>query len=218
MVYDNNEVIFVKKFLVLFIVIILVVIAVFLGLNYLNDNDSMKNVSDIESNNDENDNNINSSLSNNNANEEENNDVEYNSTLYIGTENNFKEYGVDINKEADVMEQAKQIVEEIGAVLGYNIEVVDIVNGKGGITVNFSSNSAPFNMDSYVGNGKVEISDEKNLVYTIFDSIQKTLKEYFGGNPDIWYVVEDQEITIDTIEPELYLPYEEPYQGSNAYK
>ena len=73
-------------------------------------------------------------------------------------------------------------------------------------------------MDSYVGNGKVEISDEKNLVYTIFDSIQKTLKEYFGGNPDIWYVVEDQEITIDTIEPELYLPYEEPYQGSNAYK
>ena len=49
-------------------------------------------------------------------------------------------------------------------------EVVDVVNGKGGITVNFSSNSAPFNMDSYVGNGKVEISDEKNLVYTIFDS------------------------------------------------
>ena len=207
-----------KKFLLLFIVIILVVIAVFLGLNYLNDNDSMKNVSDIESNNDENDNNINSSLSNNNANEEENNDVEYNSTLYIGTEDNFKEYGVDINKEADVVEQAKQIVEEIGAVLGYNIEVVDIVNGKGGITVNFSSNSAPFNMDSYVGNDKVEISDEKNLVYTIFDSIQKNLKEYFGGNPDIWYVVEDQEITIDTIEPELYLPYEEPYQGSNAYK
>lgn len=218
MVYDNNEVIFVKKFFVLFIVIILVVIAVFLGLNYLKNNDSMENVSDIESNNDENNNNINSGLSNNNANEEENNDVEYNSTLYIGTEDNFKEYGVDINKEADVVEQAKQIVEEIGAVLGYNIEVVDIVNGKGGITVNFSSNSAPFNMDSYVGNDKVEISDEKNLIYTIFDSIQKNLKEYFGGNPDIWYVVEDQEITIDTIEPELYLPYEEPYQGSNAYK
>ena len=58
----------------------------------------------------------------------------------------------------------------------------------------------------------------KHQYIQFFDSIQKTLKEYFGGNPDIWYVVEDQEITIDTINPELYLPYEEPYQGSNSYK
>ena len=203
-----------KKIIIFLIIIILIMTAVFLGYNYLT---KIKNTSNsdniqIEDNNDNSDNNI--------VNDEQLNTSidEYNTILYIGMEDNFEEYKVNIDKSTDVMEQAKQIVEEIGKTIGYNIEVVDIVNGKGGITVNFSLNSAPFNLDAYIGNGKIEINDNKALVYTIFDSIQKTLKEYFGGNPDIWYVVEDQEIIIDTIKPELYLSYEEPYQGSDSYK
>ena len=203
-----------KKIIIFLIIIILIMTAVFLGYNYLTKikNTSNSDNTQIEDNNDNSDNNI--------VNDEQLNASidEYNTILYIGMEDNFEEYKVNIDKSTDFMEQAKQIVEEIGKTIGYNIEVVDIVNGKGGITVNFSLNSAPFNLDAYIGNGKIEINDNKALVYTIFDSIQKTLKEYFGGNPDIWYVVEDQEITIDTINPELYLPYEEPYQGSNSYK
>lgn len=191
-----------KKIIIFLIIIILIMTAVFLGYNYLT---KIKNTSNSD-NNIVNDEKLNTSID------------EYNTILYIGMEDNFEEYKVNIDKSTDVMEQAKQIVEEIGKTIGYNIEVVDIVNGKGGITVNFSLNSAPFNLDAYIGNGKIEINDNKALVYTIFDSIQKTLKEYFGGNPDVWYVVEDQEITIDTINPELYLPYEEPYQGSDSYK
>lgn len=203
-----------KKIIIFLIIIILIMTAVFLGYNYLTKikNTSNSDNTQIEDNNDNSDNNI--------VNDEQlNTSIDaYNTILYIGMEDNFEEYKVNIDKSTDVMEQAKQIVEEIGKTIGYNIEVVDIVNGKGGITVNFSLNSAPFNLDAYIGNGKIEINDNKALVYTIFDSIQKTLKEYFGGNPDIWYVVEDQEITIDTINPELYLPYEEPYQGSDSYK
>ena len=203
-----------KKIIIFLIIIILIMTAVFLGYNYLTKikNTSNSDNTQIEDNNDNSDNNI--------VNDEQLNTSidEYNTILYIGMKDNFEEYKVNIDKSTDVMEQAKQIVEEIGKTIGYNIEVVDIVNGKGGITVNFSLNSAPFNLDAYIGNGKIEINDNKALVYTIFDSIQKTLKEYFGGNPDIWYVVEDQEITIDTINPELYLPYEEPYQGSDSYK
>lgn len=200
-----------KKIIIFLIIIILIMTAVFLGYNYLTKTKNTIN-SDNTQIEDNSDNNIVNDEKLNTSNDE------YNTILYIGMEDNFEEYKVNINKNTDVMEQAKQIVEEIGKTIGYNIEVVDIVNGKGGITVNFNSNSAPFNLDAYIGNGKIEINDNKVLVYTIFDSIQKTLKEYFGGNPDIWYVVEDQEIIIDTIKPELYLPYEEPYQGSDSYK
>ena len=202
-----------KNVIITIIIMILIVAVVFFGYKYLPIKDNINNSNNTQSEDINNDNNsfVNDEESNTSSDED-------NTTIYIGTENNFEEYKVNIDKNKDVMEQAKQIINEIGKAIGYNIEVIDIINGKGGITVNFSSNSAPFNSDSYIGNGKTEINDDKTLVYTIFDSIQKTLKEYFGGNPDIWYVVEDQEITIDTINPELYLPYEEPYQGSNSYK
>lgn len=202
-----------KNVIITIIIMILIVAVVFFGYKYLSIKDNINNSNNTQSEDINNDNNsfVNDEESNTSSDED-------NTTIYIGTENNFEEYKVNIDKNKDVMEQAKQIINEIGKAIGYNIEVVDIVNGKGGITVNFSLNSAPFNLDAYIGNGKIEINDDKTLVYTIFDSIQKTLKEYFGGNPDIWYVVEDQEITIDTINPELYLPYEEPYQGSNSYK
>ena len=202
-----------KNVIITIIIMILIVAVVFFGYKYLSIKDNINNSNNTQSEDINNDNNsfVNDEESNTSSDED-------NTTIYIGTENNFEEYKVNIDKNKDVMEQAKQIINEIGKAIGYNIEVIDIINGKEGITVNFSSNSAPFNSDSYIGNGKTEINDDKTLVYTIFDSIQKTLKEYFGGNPDIWYVVEDQEITIDTINPKLYLPYEEPYQGSNSYK
>lgn len=166
-----------KNVIITIIIMILIVAVVFLGYKYLSIKDNINNSNNTQSEVINNDNNsfVNDEESNTSSDED-------NTTIYIGTENNFEEYKVNIDKNTDVMEQAKQIVEEIGKTIGYNIEVVDIVNGKGGITVNFSSNSAPFNLDAYIGNGKIEINDNKELVYTIFDSIQKTLKEYFGGN------------------------------------
>ena len=80
------------------------------------------------------------------------------------------------------------------------------------MTIDFNSNSAPFNTnDSYIGNEQYTTNDD--LAFTIFDSIEKTLQEYFGQNLDVWFSLDSGSITIN----DVTIPITEPYQGSNYY-
>ena len=133
--------------------------------------------------------------------------------LYVGTTNNFKTYEVSINKDLEVVDQAEALIRELGFKIGYQIMIKDITSGKGGMTVNFDKDSAPFDITStYRGNGEEEykISDKENVAKTIFDSIKETLQKYFGATMDIYLQKDDGDIEINSIK----INSNEPYKGS----
>ena len=201
-----------KKFLTFIIILVLLALVVFLGFKLLdkdenNENEIIDNTVNEEQNNTSN----NETNSDTNSQTEEN--QEYNTTIYIGTEDNFEEFNLNIDKSDSATYQASQILEAIGDILGYRLIANDITDGKGGMTIDFNSNSAPFNTnDSYIGNEQYTTTND-NLAFTIFDSIEKTLQEYFGQNLDVWFSLDSGSITIN----DVTIPITEPYQGSNYY-
>ena len=178
-----------KKFLTFIIILVLLALVVFLGFKLLdkdenNENEIIDNTVNEEQNNTSN----NETNSDTNSQTEEN--QEYNTTIYTGTEDNFEEFNLDIDKSGSSTYQASQILEAIGDILGYRLIANDITDGKGGMTIDFNSNSAPFNTnDSYIGNEQYTTTND-DLAFTIFDSIEKTLQEYFGQNLDVWFSLE----------------------------
>ena len=200
-----------KKFLTFIIILVLLALVVFLGFKLLdkdinNENEIIDNTVNEEQNNTSN----NETNSDTNSQTEEN--QEYNTIIYIGTEDNFEEFNLNIDKSGSATYQASQILEAIGDILGYRLIANDITDGKGGMTIDFNSNSAPFNTnDSYIGNEQYTTNDD--LAFTIFDSIEKTLQEYFGQNLDVWFSLDSGSITIN----DVTIPITEPYQGSNYY-
>lgn len=200
-----------KKLLTFIIILVLLALVVFLGFKLLdkdinNENEIIDNTVNEEQNNTSN----NETNSDTNSQTEEN--QEYNTIIYIGTEDNFEEFNLNIDKSGSATYQASQILEAIGDILGYRLIANDITDGKGGMTIDFNSNSAPFNTnDSYIGNEQYTTNDD--LAFTIFDSIEKTLQEYFGQNLDVWFSLDSGSITIN----DVTIPITEPYQGSNYY-
>ena len=201
-----------KKLLTFIIILVLLALVVFLGFKLLdkdenNENEIIDNTVNEEQNNTSN----NETNSDTNSQTEEN--QEYNTTIYIGTEDNFEEFNLNIDKSGSATYQASQILEAIGDILGYRLIANDITDGKGGMTIDFNSNSAPFNTnDSYIGNEQYTTTND-DLAFTIFDSIEKTLQEYFGQNLDVWFSLDSGSITIN----DVTIPITEPYQGSNYY-
>lgn len=200
-----------KKFLTFIIILVLLALVVFLGFKLLDKGESNENeIIDNTVNEEQNNTSNNKSDSNTTSQSEEN--QEYNTTIYIGTEDNFEEFTVNIDESGSATYQASQILEAIGDILGYRLIANDITDGKGGMTIDFNSNSAPFNTnDSYIGNEQYTTNDD--LAFTIFDSIEKTLQEYFGQNLDVWFSLDSGSITIN----DVTIPITEPYQGSNYY-
>lgn len=201
-----------KKLLTFIIILVLLALVVFLGFKLLdkdenNENEIIDNTVNEEQNNTSN----NETNSDTNSQTEEN--QEYNTIIYIGTEDNFEEFNLNIDKSGSATYQASQILEAIGDILGYRLIANDITDGKGGMTIDFNSNSAPFNTnDSYIGNEQYTTTND-DLAFTIFDSIEKTLQEYFGQNLDVWFSLDSGSITIN----DVTIPITEPYQGSNYY-
>ena len=202
-----------KKFLTFIIILVLLALVVFLGFKLLDKGESNENEIIDNTVNEEQNNTSNNETNSNTTSQSEGNQ-EYNTTIYIGTEDNFSEFKVDIDKDGSPTYQASQILEAIGDILGYRLIANDITDGKGGMTVDFNASSAPFNTyDSYIGNEHYTVSDD-NLAFTIFDSIEKTLQEYFGQNLDVWFSLDSGSITIN----DVTIPITEPYQGSSYYQ
>lgn len=201
-----------KKFLTFIIILVLLALVVFLGFKLLDKGESNENeIIDNTVNEEQNNTSNNETNSDTNSQTEEN--QEYNTTIYTGTEDNFEEFNLDIDKSGSSTYQASQILEAIGDILGYRLIANDITDGKGGMTIDFNSNSAPFNTnDSYIGNEQYTTTND-DLAFTIFDSIEKTLQEYFGQNLDVWFSLDSGSITIN----DVTIPITEPYQGSNYY-
>lgn len=213
-----------KKVTVLVTILIFVCLGLFLGYKYTKNAPTNSNDIVAENNNDKVENVDNSDKNTDNSIPVDNTDVETTDKksdkiiVYVGMEDNFKEFEFKMADNLSEQQQANTLINEIGRIIGYKLLVNDIAKGKDGITINFNSNSAPFNtIDSYVGKEEYTIADYSTIVYTIFDSIDKTLKEYFGASYGIWFTLEDGEITIKDVIPTLYLSFSEPYQGSSHY-
>lgn len=137
--------------------------------------------------------------------------------LYIGTKNNYKTYEITVNKELEVTDQAEALINEIGFKLGYQIMVKDISSGKGGMTIDFDKDSAPFDLkNTYRGNGEEvhKVSGEANIANTIFDSIKETLQKYFGATMDVYFQKDSKDIEINNVTPAIKINSLEPYKGS----
>ena len=132
--------------------------------------------------------------------------------IYVGTANNFKTYEVSISKELDVTDQAEALIKEIGFKMGYQIMIIDITSGKGGMSVNFDKDSAPFDVtNTYRGNGEEEykVSGQENVARTIFDSVKETLQKNYGSTMDVYLLKNDSDIEINSIK----IKSTEPYKG-----
>ena len=123
-----------KKFLTFIIILVLLALVVFLGFKLLDKGESNENeIIDNTVNEEQNNTSNNKSDSNTTSQSEEN--QEYNTTIYIGTEDNFEEFTVNIDKSGSATYQASQILEAIGDILGYRLIANDITDGKGGMTI-----------------------------------------------------------------------------------
>ena len=149
--------------------------------------------------------------SNNTTNSTTNNTLDK-ANIYVGTANNFKTYEVSISKDLSVTDQAEALIKEIGFKMGYQIMIVDITSGKGGMSVNFDKDSAPFDItNTYRGNGEEEykVSGQENIARTIFDSIKETLQKNYGSTMDVYLLKNDSDIEINSIK----IKSTEPYKG-----
>jgi len=135
-------------------------------------------------------------------------------TISIGqTENNIENYNYineEIDKTLSKEEQIKTIINFIGTAIGYNIETNSIkIEGKN-ILIDFKNTSAPFETtESYIGNNeeKYQILQKNAISKIIFDSISKTLLNYFGNSPKIYFSVNNENISINDIEIDKNLEY-----------
>ena len=138
--------------------------------------------------------------------------------LYIGTTDSFKEYPFTGEKTPD------NLIAAIGDLTGWDLSLADsVTDGKGGMTVCFTKDSAIFTGPPEPQNEDFFVYDHLSLMQTVLDSIQKTLQENYvdrelGGDPsllDIYYcVMEDGNPTsISFPEESISIPMDMPYEG-----
>ena len=135
--------------------------------------------------------------------------------LYIGRDNDFKEYSLKYEGEL----KPETLIQGISNLTGWDLSLSDeVTTGKGGMTVSFAKTSALFVGPPENQKDEFFMYDAESLIPTILDSVKKTLQENFvdtsaGGDPDslnIYYCMEgDQPLTFDNIN--VTIPMDAPY-------
>ena len=139
-----------------------------------------------------------------------------NSFVYIGYEaQGYDNYPVYIDGEIT----PEKLINEIAKITGWNLDLADeVTSGKGGMTVNFSSESS-------IAVGPPENQKDEFRAYDVYsftkmvlDSIKTTLQQNYvmpPGNPDnldVYFALENNNIIMDDVS----IPIEEPWD-SNRY-
>lgn len=126
-----------------------------------------------------------------------------NSGIYVGvTENEKDNYlfvSIKIDKTTSKENQIKSLISEIATSIGYKIDINSIEVDKDIIKIDFSDTGAPFELEnsySQTNSQKYYITSNYLVAKTIFDSINKTLKSYFGENTEIYFSVNQENINI----------------------
>ena len=199
-----------KKLIIstIFLIIIIIAIIVISCINYSNKKQSNKKE----------DSNTNTIIGFNSDKTVKVNNSGENTTVLIGQTNNgndnYTYISARIDKSASEQDQAFALINAISHSIGYKIEInyIEIKSNK--IKIDFSDAAAPFEIDdSYVGNGleSYSIVSENGVAKTIFDSIYKTLINYFGNDVSIYYSVNNKDISITDITPKINISSTKPY-------
>lgn len=135
--------------------------------------------------------------------------------LYIGRDNDFKEYALKYEGEL----KPETLIQGISNLTRWDLSLSDeVTTGKGGMTVSFAKTSALFVGPPENQKDEFFMYDAETLIPTILDSVKETLQENFvdtsaGGDPDslnIYYCMEgDQPLTFDNIN--VTIPMDAPY-------
>lgn len=146
-------------------------------------------------------------------------DMQEKTKVFVGTTDKFESFDVTINTDvAQVEDTAELLIDEIAKIIGYEIKINEVTSVAGGMSVNLKEDSAPFDVkNTYIGNNteKYHLDDLENIVYTIFDSINETLQQYYGENLKVYFSKDGNDIVIDTITSVFRIVTTEPYDGSS---
>lgn len=113
---------------------------------------------------------------------------------------NYIYYSIIVEKTLSEEDQILELINSISKIIGYKININKITISNNEIHIDFSESAAPFEtVSSYYGDGneKYFINTESSLSKTIFDSINKTLLLYLGNNMQVFFSVNDENISIN---------------------
>lgn len=127
-----------------------------------------------------------------------------NSGIYVGVTDNSKEnylfLSIRIDKKSSKEEQISSLISEISTATGYKIDINSIEVDGEKIKIDFAKTSAPFELEnsySQKDSQRYFITSKSVVAKTIFDSINKTLKSYFGTKTEVYFSADSENISIE---------------------
>lgn len=127
-----------------------------------------------------------------------------NSGIYVGVNeennDNFIFLSIKINKKVSKEEQVKALISEVSTATGYKIDINSVKIDGEKIIIDFSKTAAPFELEeSYnqTDSQKYYITSDSLVAKTLFDSINKTLKSYFGDTTEVYFSADNENINIE---------------------
>lgn len=139
-----------------------------------------------------------------------------NSGIYVGTgSTNYNLFSVSIDKTKSNEEQALEIISHISKTIGYTINVNSLEFEENKIKIDLDSKSAPITIEgNYIGNYEelYVTYDDTAVVYSCFDSIYKSFKDYFGYDYEIYFSSDNQNISLVNIDNGFSIDMNTPYE------
>lgn len=177
------------KPILIIILIIIIILSIFIFINKINSHQYTNNT--ISKNN-----NISTT---NETNKNQSNSHGENAVIYLGTHSQYEPMTIVLETPDSKEKFIENIISKISSLIGYTIKINSIEINDTNIHIDFSKEYAPFNIE----NNKLETDEaiyslygNANIVYTIFDSIAKTLLSYFGTEYNIYFSADSENINI----------------------
>ena len=179
----------IKKIIIPVLILLIIVTILFL-------NNQNRKTNNTKSNNINN-----SSTSSNKINDEyKSNFNGENAVIYLGTHAQYEPFTIVLDKNLSNEDLAKSIIKKISSITNYKIELNSLTISNKNIYIDFSKDYAPFNIENSridSENTLYSIYGNDNIVYTIFNSIYKSLITYFGNEYNIYFSTNSENININ---------------------
>lgn len=127
-----------------------------------------------------------------------------NAGIYLGVKendtDNFLFISIKIDKSASKEEQVKSLISSISTTTGYKIDVNSITINGSTIKIDLAKTAAPFELTEsyeYTDKQKYYMATDYTIEKTLLDSINKTLKSYFGEDTKVYLSADSADIHID---------------------
>jgi len=141
-----------------------------------------------------------------------------NSGIYVGVNengnDNYLYISITINKKASQEEQIRSLISAISESTGYQIDLNSVKVADNRIDIDLAKTAAPFELEEsyqYTDSQKYYITTDYAVAKTIFDSINKTLKSYFGSDTKVYLSADSENINIENEILKIHIDATKPY-------